>query len=70
MADQEPKKKLIAGLLCWFIPGGHRFYTGHTGTGIAMLLTGGGCGIWTIIDLIAIIQDKFLDANGNPLAKD
>lgn len=40
---------LLAILLGYF--GIHRFYLGHTGYGIAMLLTGGGCGIWWLIDI-------------------
>jgi TM2 domain-containing membrane protein YozV len=31
--------------------GAHRFYLGRTGSAIAMLLTAGGLGFWTIIDL-------------------
>lgn len=50
--------------------GVHRFYAGHTGTGIAQLLTLGGCGIWALIDIIAIVQGKFADADGNIIEKD
>jgi TM2 domain-containing membrane protein YozV len=54
-------------LLCWLLGsfGVHRFYTGHTGIGIAQLLTLGGCGIWAIIDLIMIVTGNFKDADGN-----
>lgn len=67
----EPKQWLTALLLCLFLGalGGHRFYTGHTGTGIVQLLTLGGCGIWALIDLIMIATGKFLDSDGQPLAK-
>jgi TM2 domain-containing membrane protein YozV len=62
---------LTALLLCLFLGsvGGHRFYTGKIGTAILMICTLGGCGIWTIIDLITIITGKFTDANGNLITK-
>ena len=45
--------------------GVHRFYSGHTGIGIAQLLTLGGCGIWVLIDLIMILTGKYKDSEGN-----
>jgi hypothetical protein len=56
-------------LLCFFVGclGVHSFYTKKTTIGIVQLLTLGGCGIWSLIDLIMIITDNFRDGNGNPL---
>lgn len=31
------------------------------------LLTGGGCGIWALIDFISICFNKYQDANGEDL---
>jgi TM2 domain-containing membrane protein YozV len=61
------KKWLTTLLLCIFLGeiGGHRFYTGKIGTGIIMLLTLGGFGIWLIIDLLIIISGSFKDKQGN-----
>jgi TM2 domain-containing membrane protein YozV len=69
-ADKEAQNKwLVTLLLCWLVGvfGVHRFYTGHIGIGIAQLLTFGGCGIWTLVDLIIIIAGNYKDADGNPI---
>lgn len=66
---EQRNKWLTTLILCCFLGtlGIHRFYTGHTAIGIVQLLTAGGCGIWTIIDLIMIATGDFKDANGNPI---
>ncbi|MDP6602469.1 MAG: TM2 domain-containing protein [Phycisphaerales bacterium] len=53
-------------LLCFFIGGlgAHRFYVGKIGTGILMLITCGGLGIWTIVDFVMIVCGTFTDAEG------
>jgi len=58
-------------LLCLFLGvfGIHRFYVGKVGTGILMILTLGGLGIWQLIDLILIAVGSFKDAKGLPLAR-
>ena len=71
-ATANPPKSWLTTLLLSIFLGGlgiHRFYVGKIGTGIAMLLTGGGCGIWYIIDLIMIAMGNFTDAQGRPLAR-
>lgn len=47
--------------------GVHRFYVGKVGTGILMLLTGGGFGIWYIIDIIFVAIGRFTDAEGREI---
>jgi TM2 domain len=62
----SPKSRLVALLLCIFLGslGVHRFYVGKIGTGILMLLTLGGLGIWTVIDLIFVAVGSFTDSEG------
>ncbi|TYL55285.1 TM2 domain-containing protein [Nocardioides sp. BGMRC 2183] len=63
------KEWLTTVLISWFLGsfGVDRFYLGYTGLGVAKLLTLGGCGIWSLIDLILILLRKIPDAQGRPL---
>ena len=63
------KTQLTAFLLCFFLGviGVHRFYMGYTGIGIVQILTLGGCGIWTLIDLIRIITLDLKCKDGSEL---
>lgn len=60
------KSKGTTALLCFFLGnlGVHRFYVGKIGTGIAMLLTLGCAGIWTLVDFIIILCGNFKDKYG------
>ena len=45
----------------------HRFLTGHILIGVIQLLTLGGLGIWTIIDVFAIATNNYEDSKGRLL---
>ncbi|MBF0608726.1 MAG: TM2 domain-containing protein [Candidatus Magnetobacterium sp. LHC-1] len=62
---ESSKSRLIALLLCFMFGwmGAHRFYAKKIGTGIAMLLTMGGFGLWVFYDIILILVGKFRDAD-------
>ena len=70
-ANDDAADWLVTLLLCIFLGyfGVHRFYTKQIGIGILQLITGGGCGIWWLIDIIMIVTDCYRDGNGKPLVR-
>ena len=60
------KSRLATTLLAWFLGGLgiHRFYLGKIGTGILMLITLGGLGIWALIDFIFAVSGNMKDKDG------
>ncbi|MCY3817283.1 MAG: TM2 domain-containing protein [Gammaproteobacteria bacterium] len=64
------EKGFVPALLLAILLGGlgvHRFYVGKIGTGILMILTLGGLGIWTLVDIIMIAVGSFTDKQGLPI---
>ena len=66
-SDEISDKEFIPTLiLCFFVGviGVHRFYVGKIGTGVAMIFTLGGLGIWVLVDFILICIGSFRDIEG------
>jgi hypothetical protein len=65
MANVSDKSRGIAFMLAIVLGvfGAHRFYVGKIGTGILMLCTVGGLGIWYLYDVIMVASGSFRDAD-------
>jgi TM2 domain-containing membrane protein YozV len=68
-AAERPWK--TAFLLCLFAGflGAHRFYVGRKGSGLAQLVTFGGCGLWSAYDLYCLWSERFEDGGGRALGR-
>jgi TM2 domain-containing membrane protein YozV len=67
MHMKKSNKSFLVTLLLSIFFGGlgvHRFYVGKIGTGILMIVTFGGLGLWALIDLIMIATGNFTDSDG------
>jgi TM2 domain-containing membrane protein YozV len=66
VSNISPSSRLVTLLFCVLLGvfGVHRFYVGKIGTGILMLVTIGGLGIWYLVDLILVLAGSFRDSNG------
>ncbi len=69
MTEEKPaQSKITMILICWFIGplGIHRLMMGYSNWWL-QLITAGGCGIWSLIDLIRIITGSMKMADGRDL---
>ena len=66
--EKQLQTKTMMILICLFLGGLgiHRMMMGY-GNWWLMLITAGGCGIWTLIDLFKIITGSMGMADGRPL---
>ncbi|HEX5105680.1 MAG TPA: NINE protein [Pirellulaceae bacterium] len=64
------RSRRVAAMLGVFLGplGTHRFYLGYWVLGLLMLATGGGCGIWSLIDAVLVFLGKVPDADGRRLS--
>ena len=62
VSDKPLIEATIAVVTVKFL-GVHRFYTGRPISGIFMILTLGGLGIWVLVDFILLITENFRDSN-------
>merc|ERR1719222_212469 len=75
--NYEAKSKLVTFLLSFFVGGlGVDWFFlaegngGYIAGGVFKLLTGGCCGIWSLVDWIRVVANGFPDGNGVALAND
>ncbi|MGE0353115.1 MAG: TM2 domain-containing protein [Gemmatimonadales bacterium] len=67
-SDKSRSIALVLGILLGPF-GVHRFYVGKVGTGILMLMTLGGLGIWYLYDVVMIASGAFRDADGHRVVR-
>ena len=69
-AQQPPEDFVVAWLMAMFLGvlGVDRFYRGFIGLGLLKLITCGGAGIWSLVDLLLIVFTGGRDSTGQQLA--
>lgn len=70
MEEQKPVQPKVTMILISFFLGGfgiHRLMMGYKNWWL-MLITFGGCGLWSLIDFIRIVIGDMKMADGRPLS--
>jgi len=65
--ERSEKNGLVLLLLTIFLPTFHYVYVGKIGLALLFFLTGGGLGLWYLIDIVRVIMSKFPDKDGRPI---
>ena len=65
-SDKSVGTAVVLGLFLGFL-GIDRFYLGYTGLGFLKLITLGGCGLWSILDVLLIALRRVPDGRGRLL---
>lgn len=66
-SERSRSVALILGILGGVF-GFHRFYAGRPKSGVLMILTLGGLGMWWLYDMVTILAGEFRDAEGRRLS--
>jgi len=66
VSDRSRSVAVVLGLLGGVF-GLHRFYAGRVQSGVYMVLTFGGLGIWWLYDMVMLVSGEFRDADARPI---
>lgn len=68
--EESDKSFVMTWVLAWIVGsyGVDRFYLGKIGTGVLKLLTLGGLGIWSLVDLVLVLTGSVRDTQGRRLS--
>jgi len=69
MASDKSRGVALALSIVLGVFGVHRFYAGKVGTGLLMMCTLGGMGIWYLYDVILVASGQFEDADGHRISR-
>lgn len=68
VSDRSRAVALALGV-CGGAFGMHRFYAGRAASGVWMILTLGGMGLWWMYDVVMLLAGEFRDASDRPIRR-